>query len=198
MKESAKNKEIVLTGQYLGVVEEFLPDKQSTYVKEGQIIASKTGIINIDTNKRLIEVRDHQEKDRKTVEIGDRVIGTTLFLRQYSVGLNFHTINKKIHFNSSYFGNIHVSQISKKYIERISEAFQTTDIIRAKVIEQNYNEYKLSTVGRNFGVIHADCLICGTPLKKIGIDRLRCSRCGNLESRKLADDYGNVTENLRY
>ena len=198
MKESAKNKEIVLTGQYLGVVEEFLPDKQSTYVKDGQIIASKTGIINIDTNKRLIEVRDHQEKDRKTVEIGDQVIGTTLFLRQYSVGLNFHTINKKIHFNSSYFGNIHVSQISKKYIERISEAFQTTDIIRGKVIEQNYNEYKLSTVGRNFGVIHADCLICGTPLKKIGIDRLRCSRCGNLESRKLADDYGNVTENLRY
>jgi len=66
MKESAKNKEIVLTGQYLGVVEEFLPDKQSTYVKDGQIIASKTGIINIDTNKRLIEVRDHQEeKDRR-------------------------------------------------------------------------------------------------------------------------------------
>ncbi|GAH76264.1 unnamed protein product, partial [marine sediment metagenome] len=56
MKESAKNKEIVLTGQYLGVVEEFLPDKQSTYVKDGQIIASKTGVINIDTNKRLIEV----------------------------------------------------------------------------------------------------------------------------------------------
>lgn len=198
MKESAKNKEIVLTGQYLGVVEEFLPDKQSTYVKDGQIIASKTGIINIDTNKRLIEVRDHQEKDRKTVEIGDRVIGTALFLRQYSVGLNFHTINKKIHFNSSYFGNIHVSQISKKYIERISDAFQTTDIIRAKVIEQNYNEYKLSTSGRNFGVIHADCIICGTTLKKIGLDRLRCPRCGNLESRKLADDYGNITENLRY
>ncbi len=198
MKESAKNKEIVLTGQYLGVVEEFLPDKQSTYVKDGQIIASKTGVINIDTNKRLIEVRDHQEEKRKTVKIGDRVIGTVLFLRQYSVGLNFHTINGKIHFNSSYFGNIHVSQISKKYIERISDAFQTTDIIRAKVIEQNYNEYKLSTSGRNFGVIHADCLICGTPLKKIGIDRLRCPRCGNLESRKLADDYGNVTENLRY
>lgn len=198
MKESAKNKEIVLTGQYLGVVEEFLPDKQSTYVKDGQIIASKTGIINIDTNKRLIEVRNHQEENRKTVKIGDRVIGTALFLRQYSVGLNFHTINEKIHFNSSYFGNIHVSQISKKYIERISDAFQTTDIIRAKVIEQNYNEYKLSTSGRNFGVIHADCLICGTHLKKIGQDRLRCPRCGNLENRKLADDYGNVTENLRY
>ncbi|GAH60134.1 unnamed protein product, partial [marine sediment metagenome] len=135
MKESAKNKEIVLTGQYLGVVEEFLPDKQSTYVKDGQIIASKTGVINIDTNKRLIEVRGHQEENRKTVKIGDRVIGTALFLRQYSVGLNFHTINGKIHFNSSYFGNIHVSQISKKYIERISDAFQTTDIIRAKVIE---------------------------------------------------------------
>jgi exosome complex component CSL4 len=198
MKESAKNKEIVLTGQYLGVVEEFLPDKQSTYVKDGQIIASKTGIISIDTNKRLIGVKGHQEENRKTVKVGDRVIGTVLFLRQYSVGFNFHTINGKIHFNSSYFGNIHVSQISKKYIERIADAFQTTDIIRAKVIEQNYNEYKLRTSERNLGVIHADCLICGTTLKKIGPDRLRCPRCGNLESRKLADDYGNITENLRY
>ena len=48
MKDSVKNNEIALTGQYLGVVEEFLPDKHSTYVKEGQIFATKTGIINID------------------------------------------------------------------------------------------------------------------------------------------------------
>jgi len=198
MKESVKNKDIVLTGQYLGVVEEFLPDKQSTYVKDGQIFATKTGIITINKDKREIEIQSHQEKDRKTVKVGDIVIGTVLFLRQYSIGITFHTINKKIHFNSSYFGNIHVSQISHKYVDKISDAFQLTDILRAKVVEQNSNEYNLSTVGKDLGVIHADCVICGTPLDKIGFNKLRCERCGNIESRKLAADYRDVSENLRY
>ena len=84
MKESAKNNEIVLTGQYLGVVEEYLPDKQSTYVREGQIYASKTGIVNINKDRRAIEIMSHQEDDRKTVKIEDVIIGTILFLRLYS------------------------------------------------------------------------------------------------------------------
>ena len=198
MKESAKNNEIALTGQYLGVVEEYLPDKQSTYVREGQIYATKTGIVNINKDSRSIEIKSYQEEDLRTVKINDIVIGTLLFLRLYSVGISFATINNKIHFNSSYFGNIHVSHISHKFIEKISDAFQITDIVRAKVIRQEQNEYSLSTVGKNFGVIHADCSICGTTLEKIGVDRLRCPRCGNVENRKLASDYGNVTERLRY
>ena len=198
MKESIKTNEIVITGQYLGVVEEYLPDKDSTYTKDGKIYATKTGIVSIDKNKREIEIRSHQNEDRKVVEMGDIVIGTILFLRQYSVGLNFQAINQKLHFNSSYFGNIHVSQISNKYVEKIADAYQTTDIVRAKVIEQEQNEYKLSTSGNNLGVIHADCIICGTPLEKIGFNKLRCTRCGNIESRKLASDYRNVIEKLRY
>jgi len=100
MKESAKNNEIALTGQYLGVVEEYLPDKQSTYVREGQIYATKTGIVNINKDRRAIEIKSHQEEDRRTVKINDIVIGTLLFLRLYSVGISFATINNKIHFNS--------------------------------------------------------------------------------------------------
>ncbi len=198
MKESAKNNDIVLTGQYLGVVEEYLPDKQSTYIREGQIYATITGIVKIDKNRRAIEIMSHQDEDRKILKIGDIIIGTIRFLRLYSVGISFATINNKIHFNSSYFGNIHVSHISKRFIEKISDAFQITDIVRAKVIRQEENEFSLSTTGNNFGVIHADCSICGTTLEKIGPEKLRCTRCGNVEYRKLASDYGNVTENLRY
>ncbi len=197
-KKSLKNGDIVLTGEKLGVVEEFLPDKQSTFTKDGKIFASKSGMININEKERKIEISTHQDKDRKVVKIGDIVIGSILFLRQYSVGINFYTINKKIHFNSSYFGNIHVSQISDRYVEKISDAFQITDIIRARVIEQDYNEYKLSTSGKNLGVIYADCVICGDPLQKIGHNKLKCDRCGNVESRKIADDYGNVKNNLRF
>jgi exosome complex component CSL4 len=89
-------------------------------------------------------------------------------------------------------------QISHKYIEKISDAFQITDIVRFKVIGQKENEYILSTVGKDLGVIHADCSICGTPLDKIGFNKLRCSRCGNVESRMIASDYRNVNQSLRY
>lgn len=197
-KKSLKDGDIKVTGDYLGVVEEFLPDKQSTFTKEGKIYATKTGMISINKQERKIEISTHQEKERKIVKVGDMVIGVILFSRQYSVGISFYTINNKIHFNSHYFGNIHVSQISDRYVEKIRDAFQITDIVRARVVEQNYNEYKLSTTGKNLGVIYADCGICGKPLIKIGYNKLRCERCGNQETRKLANDFGNVSDNLRF
>ena len=198
MKKSVKSDDVATTGQFLGVVEEFLPDKRTTYVQDGNIYATKSGLINIDENQRKIKINTHQEKDRKTVRVGDIVIGTIVFLRKFSVGINFFTINRKVHFNSSYFGNIHVSNISNRYIKEIKDAFQITDIIRAKVVKENFNEYYLTTSGKNLGVIHADCVMCGTPLKKIGFNKMRCPFCGNFETRKLADDYGNVSINLIY
>jgi len=197
-RKQIKHNDIAVIGQYLGVIEEYIGNEQSTYVKEGQIFATKTGMISIDDKKREIEIETHQEKDRKTVKIGDIVIGTVVFLRKFSIGITFNTINQKIHFNSSYFGNTHVSQISNKYIEKINDAFQITDIIRAKVTNENANEYTLSTVGKNFGVIHADCSICGTKLNKIGYDKLKCDFCGNIEKRKLAIDYGDIAHKLRF
>ncbi|MFX1274930.1 MAG: exosome complex RNA-binding protein Csl4 [Promethearchaeota archaeon] len=196
-KKSIKDQELVLTGQYLGVIEEFLPDKNSTYVKNGEIFASKSGIVNIDHKKREVEIRDFNENERKIVKNGDIVVGEILFVRKYSVGINFYTINDKMHFNSSYMGNIHVSEISNKYVEKIQDAFQITDIVRAKVIGQEFTEYKLSTVGKNLGVIHADCVICGTNLDKVGFNKLECSICGNVENRKISDDYRNVNQNLK-
>ncbi len=93
-KKALKNNDIVITGQKLGVVEEFLPDKQSTFVKDGQIYATKSGLLDIDDEKRKIKIKTNQEENRKIVKVGDVVIGTILFLRQYSVGINFYTINQ--------------------------------------------------------------------------------------------------------
>lgn len=197
-KKSVTDKEMVMTGQYLGVVEEFLPDKHSTFVKDGEIFSTKIGITNIDKNKREIEVKPLQEDKRKVVKNGDLVIGTILFLRQYSIGISFYTINNKLHFNSAYMGNVHVSEISNKYVEKIQDVYKITDIIRAKVIGQESNEYKLNTSGKNLGVIHAECIICGTVLDKDGFNKLECPRCGNIEYRKLADDYRNVQDKLRF
>ena len=198
MKKSAKDGDIALTGQFLGVVEEYLPDKKSTFVKEGEIFSTKTGVISINKDKREIEIQTKMERERKAARIGDTIIGTILFLRKFSVGVAFVAINNKVHFNSSAMGNIHVSAISNRYVEKISDAFQITDIIRAKIVGENSGEFVLSTVGPNLGVIHSDCAICGTKQKKVGFNKLKCPRCGNFEKRKLAEDFGNVSEHLRY
>ena len=200
MKKSEKksHKDLVFTGEYLGVVEEFLPDKKSTFVQDGQIFATISGILNIDEAKRELEILDDEADNRKLIKVGDIVIGVILFIRQYSVGLHFYAVNNKIHFNSNYFGNIHVSEISDRYVEKIQDAFQKTDIIRARVIKLQYNEFDLSTSGKNLGVVHADCVVCGTTLKKINFNKLQCPRCGSTETRKLTGDYGNITENLRF
>ena len=197
MKKKIKNNDIVLTGEYLGVVEEYLPDKDSTFVRNGAIYATKSGLVNLNMEKRKIIISTHQDENRKTVKIGDIVIGSILFIRKYSVGINFYTINEKLHYNSAYKGNIHVSEISNKYVEKIQDAFQSTDIVRAKVIGKEFTEYKLSTVGKNFGIIHADCGICGTHLEKKGFNKLQCPMCGNVENRKLSDDYRKVTPNIK-
>lgn len=198
MKKSVKNKEIVVTGQYLGVVEEFLPDKQCTFIRNGEIYASKSGMVKLDENRRELEIETHQEDERKTVKIGDIVIGTIIFLRKFSVGLTFYTINRKVHFNSGYLGNIHVSHISNRFVRDLKDAFQLTDIVRAKVIGFNLNEYSLTTTGKHLGVIHADCVMCGTTLKKISFNKLKCPFCGHIEQRKIADDYGKISINLIY
>ncbi|TFF98149.1 MAG: hypothetical protein EU541_07210 [Promethearchaeota archaeon] len=190
--------DMVVVGQQLATIEEFLPDKESTYTRNGKIFAARTGFVKFNLEQRKIDIKTHLEKDRKTVKLGDIVIGTILFLRKYSVGLNFFTLNQKLHWNAYYFGNIHVSQISNKYIEKIEDAFQKTDIIRAKVIKEKTNEYDLTTIGPNLGVIYSDCSVCGTGLERVGHNKLKCPMCGNIESKKIANDYRDIKSDLRY
>ncbi|MGV9172779.1 MAG: exosome complex RNA-binding protein Csl4 [Promethearchaeia archaeon] len=195
--ENTDNKEkIVTTGAFLGVVEEFLPDKKSTFIKDGNIYATKTGKVAIDKKSRKLEIKTFQEDERKTLRIGDTVIGTIVFLRKYSVGLNIFSINDKVQFNSPYFANIHISAVSNQYVDKIKDVFQITDIIRAKVIKEDCGEYDLSSKGKKYGILHADCSVCGDTLKRIGFNKLKCPSCGNIETRKLASDYGNVSKEL--
>jgi exosome complex component CSL4 len=63
------------------------------------------------------------------------------------------------------------------------------DIIRAKVISEKNQIYHLSTVDKNLGVLYAFCSRCGTLLEQKRYE-MHCSKCGNIEQRKTALDYG--------
>jgi exosome complex component CSL4 len=196
MKRKLKNGDYADIGQPLGVVEEYLPDKNSTYASDGVIYSSRVGTIKIDTNKKQISIKKQNEEQQRNLKVGDIVIGIVFMVRKYSIGVNIYVINNKVKFYSGYLGNVHVSQISKAYVEKIEDAFQKTDIIRAKVSKLNINEVDLSTENLNLGVISADCSRCGTPLIKIKKNILKCPVCENVEKRKLANDYNSVKTRL--
>ena len=196
MTKNTKDGEYAFIGQRLGVVEEYLPDKKSTYADKGVIYATRSGRIYIDSHKKKISVKRFDERKRQNMIIGDIVIGMINFVRKYSVGVEVYIINNNVKFYSGYLGNVHVSQISRNYIEKIEDALQKTDIIRARVSKLKYNEVNLVTDQPNLGVISADCSRCGAPLYRTKRDLLKCEICENVEKRKLANDYGSVKTRL--
>lgn len=70
----------------------------------------------------------------------------------------------------------------------MNEVCKTGDLIKAKVFNDKNRIPELTTAGRGLGVTRAYCSRCGSPLLLTN-RRLQCRECGNVERRRLADDY---------
>jgi len=88
-------------------------------------------------------------------------------------------------------GSIVIGQVrdaqSKIAVVRIS--CKPGDILRAKVVSDKNRTFHLSTKEPNLGVIYAFCSRCGNVLNFSRM-RMRCLKCGKIEKRKSAQDYG--------
>lgn len=191
-QEKIKSGDFVLPGQVLGVIEEYIPEKGSAYELDGTIYAAKVGFIDINPRTRGIRIKGEPEPNQ--LKRGDQVIGFIRRIRKYSVGLDLYKRNDQILF-SPIEANIHVSRVSRQYVQKLEDAFQETDIVRARVIGKRGGEFELSTEANYLGVVYADCSVCGNTLRRK--DRLLiCDHCGNREKRLLANDYGRVKEKV--
>jgi len=63
------------------------------------------------------------------------------------------------------------------------------DIIRTKVISNKNQVSHLSTNDKSLGVVYAFCSRCSNLLEQMRHE-MRCPKCGNVEKRKIALDYG--------
>jgi exosome complex component CSL4 len=64
-----------------------------------------------------------------------------------------------------------------------------SDIMRAKVISDKNRVFHLSTQDKDLGVLYAFCTNCGFLLEPRRMS-MHCPRCGRIEKRKTAFDYG--------
>lgn len=192
-KKSAREGDLVLPGDYLGVIEEYMPGNG---VKEenGELYAVIAGRVRIDPEKMEISVEPITDTP-PLPRVNDVVIGRVIEVKSQSVIVQLIKIEGRENdreIATSKLAGIHVSQVKPGYVEDLSKEFKIGDIIRARVISNEKSPIQLSTKGPDLGVIYALCTRCRTPLVRKG-DRLVCPRCGNVETRKLSSLYRKVT-----
>jgi len=181
-----KSGHLVLPGERLGVIEEFIPDS-GTYVKDGVIYSKIVGRALMDLLNKRVSVYP-VVNGVMVPKVGTVVTGQVgnaqsdnVLVRIFKVG------NKKI--SGVFTGILHVSDVSDRYINSMNEVCKPGDIVRAKVISEKNKIYHLETRDKNLGALYSFCSRCGN-LLELQRHEMQCTRCGNIEKRKTTMDYG--------
>jgi exosome complex component CSL4 len=181
-----KSGHLVLPGERLGVIEEFIPDS-GTYVKDGVIFSKIVGRSLMDLQTRRVSV--YPVVDGVVVpKVSTVVIGQIGNAQSDNVLVKIFRIGQK-KLSGNFGGILHVSDVSDRYVDQISDVCKPGDIIRAKVISDKNQAFHLSMNDRGLGVLYGFCSRCGAMLEQQGYD-LKCPKDGNVETRKIAPDYG--------
>ncbi len=172
----------VLPGDKIGCVEEFEAG-EGVYEENGELYASVAGRIIVEGRVVKIEPINRIPK----LERGDVVIGKVIDVKN-SIAL-VKLIRKLGHDRElvrSFIGILHVSNVQSEFLSNIGSVIRFGDLIKAEILDESL---KLSTKAKEMGVIKSKCSECRSELHLDG-DKLKCPRCGNVESRKVSSDYG--------
>ena len=176
----------VLPGDKLGVVEEFLPGA-GTYEDKGTIYANFTGTARIDLRNKRVTVLPTTRTPELPKE-GATILASVTHTQEKMATVSIWKINDKP-LQNPFSALLHISSSSPRYERNMSDVCKAGDIIRARVIDMTNRIPQLTTAGRGLGVIKAFCSRCGAPLEFTN-RRLECASCGNIERRRLAEDFG--------
>jgi len=178
--------QLAVPGDRLGVIEEFIPDA-GTYVKDGVIYSKVIGRILIDLVHRRVSVHQLIGPSRVPA-LGTTVLAQVSNAQSDSAGARIFEIGGE-EINGVFTGILHVSDVALRYVDSMYDVCKAGDIIRAKVVSEKNRTYHLSTKDKNLGVVYAFCSNCGTLLEPRR-QGMHCPKCGRIEKRKAASDYG--------
>ncbi len=184
-----KSGDIVVPGDQLCVIEELMPS-YGTYEKEGIVYAAAPGTVSMDLKDRSIRVVSPDGTMKLALPIaGDILMGRiTHAFDQRAEVLIVRRNDKDIH--SGLLGEIHISNVTRRYVKSMLDVLKQNDIIRAVATNTHGIPVKLSLVGQELGVVFANCSKCGNPLTLTTHNNMFCLRCENRETREVASDYG--------
>lgn len=180
---------LVLPGERLGVIEEFVPDA-GTYSKDGVIYSKVVGCALLDMLNRKVSVYP-LVTEASVPKVGAKVVGQVGNAQSDNVLVRIFKVGSK-RISGVFSGILHISDVQDRYVNSMNDATKPGDIIRAKVISEKNKIYHLSTVDKDLGVMYGFCSRCGNLLEQMRHE-MHCPKCGNIEQRKTAIDYGKET-----
>ena len=181
-----KSGHLVVPGERLGVIEEFIPDS-GTYVKDGVIYSKIVGRALLDLLNKRVSVYPLVNGEL-VPKVSSTVVGQIGNAQSDNVLVRIFKIENK-RLSGEFSGILHISDVSDRYIDSMNDVCKPGDIVRAKVISGKNRIFHLSTNDKNLGIVYAFCSRCGNLLEPQRYE-LHCPKCGNTENRKMAPDYG--------
>ena len=178
--------QLVLPGERLGVIEEFIPNT-GTYSKDGVIYSKTVGRVLMDMLNRKVSVYP-LVPEPSVPKVGTTVIGQVGNAQSDNVLVRIFKVGPK-NISGVFSGILHISDVQDRYVDSMNDACRPGDVIRARVISEKNQIYHLTTVDQDLGVLYGFCSICGNMLEQRRHE-MRCTKCGNIEGRKTALDYG--------
>jgi exosome complex component CSL4 len=181
-----RSKQLVVPGERLGVIEEFTPDA-GTYARDGVIHSKVVGQVLVDLAQKRVSVQ-RLAQGTNVPKIGSIVMGQVSNVQTQNAGVRIFNVDGK-ELSGGFSSVLHVSDVQMRFVDSMYDVCKPGDIMRGKVISEKNRTFHLSTKDKDLGVVYAFCSNCGHLLepKRQG---MRCSRCGRIEERKTAYDYG--------
>jgi len=177
---------MVTPGERLGVIEEFIPDA-GTYVRDGVILSKTVGCALVDLVHKRVSVHP-MSREPQIPKIGSIVMGQVMGGQSESANVRIFEVDSK-KTSGVFSGVLHVSDANVRYVDSMFDVCKPGDILRAKVVSDKNRTYHLYTKDKDLGVVYAFCSNCGNFLESRR-QGMHCSRCGRIERRKIAADYG--------
>ncbi len=184
-----KSGDIVVPGDQLCVIEEFMPSF-GTYEEDGVVYAATSGEVAVDFKRREIKVVDPDGSVRLSLPMqGDIMLGEVLNTYDQRAEVSLVRRNGE-DLHNPLVGEIHISNVTRRYVKSMYDVLKPGDIVRAKAINTHEIPVQLTLVGPDLGVILAKCGKCGHPLTLTTYNNMICLQCENRETRETANDYG--------
>jgi exosome complex RNA-binding protein Csl4 len=176
----------VTVGELLGNIEEYVPqDEKSIYEEDGKLYAAVNGTLHIDPLKRTMNIIPATQPKRPIPKVGDYVIAQIDYMRKFTIGVTVFKINRKVLLDTNLSGNVHVSNVSNEYTDKISDVYERGDWIRAKIVKTGTELELTKLMDHAWESLDVTVLFAAMKWKKKGKNNLQCPFCGKKEQRKL-------------
>jgi exosome complex component CSL4 len=175
----------VLPGDKLAVSEEFLPGPH-TYDDSGSIRALVMGEVRRDMKNMEISV-DPVVKPR-LINAGDSVVGQVETTQASMASVKIYYVNGRST-DKDFSGSLSLRSGRPGRGGPRGPPVKLGDVVKCRVISLLNGIIHLAINEEEMGVLYALCGNCGRPLLRGGT-KAKCDECGNVEERKLADEFG--------